>query len=179
MPSQVQMLCFTSPSPWSLSSDHQTNTTLKSKSSTLSPYTVTITYCRDEPRWLDSTQYHTMPSPRDIVTITGKAELHLGAEEYTATLTTEAASGAFQSNLDSTAKLPDTDKGVRTTSRHDSSARAGFNQALRHKLGRATPRGSTAPRHTNVSKHFSLQDRFCAEQDWRRGISSDEQGGNT
>ena len=52
-----------------------------------------------------------MPGPRDVITIQGKAELHLGAEEHTAALTTEATSGTFQTNLESTAKLPDTDKG--------------------------------------------------------------------
>ena len=36
-----------------------------------------------------------IPGPRDVITIMGKAELHLGAEEYTATLTIEAASCAF------------------------------------------------------------------------------------
>ena len=81
----------------------------KSQSSTSSPYTVTITYCRDKPRWLDSTRYHTMPSPRDKVTIRGKAELHPDTGKYTAV---EAASCAFLSNLDSTANPTDTNKGV-------------------------------------------------------------------
>ena len=50
-----------------------------------------------------------IPGPRDIVTITGKAELHPGTGKYTATT---AASCAFLSNLDSTANFPDTNKGV-------------------------------------------------------------------
>ena len=68
-----------------------------------------------------------MPGPRGVITIKGKAELHLGAEEYTAALTAEATSGTFQSNLESTAKLPDTAKGVRTTARQDSPARPEIN----------------------------------------------------
>ena len=36
-----------------------------------------------------------IPGPRDVVTITGKTELHLGAEEYSATLAKEAASHNF------------------------------------------------------------------------------------
>ena len=35
------------------------------------------------------------PDPRDVVTIAGKTELRLGAEEYLATLLTEAASRGF------------------------------------------------------------------------------------
>ena len=98
----------------------------KSKSSALSPYTVTTIYYRDEPRWLDSTWYHIMPNPRDMVTIMGKAELHPEIGKYTAA---EVASCAFLSNLDSTANPPDTNKGVRATLRHDSPARPGSDQA--------------------------------------------------
>ena len=68
-----------------------------------------------------------MPGPRGVITVNGRAELSLGAEEYTAALTTEATSGIFQSNLESTTKLPDTVKGVRTTSRQDSPARPDLN----------------------------------------------------
>ena len=53
-----------------------------------------------------------MPGPRGVITVNGKAERSLRAEEYTAALTVEAQSGIFQSNLESTAKLPDTIKGV-------------------------------------------------------------------
>ena len=63
-----------------------------------------------------------MPGPRGIITVNGKAELPLGTKEYTAALTAQATSGTFQSNLESTAKLLDTVKGVRTTSRQDSPA---------------------------------------------------------
>ena len=59
----------------------------------------------------------TTQDPRDEVTNAAKTVLRLGAEEYSATFIAEAAShGFFQSNLDSTAELPDTDEGVRTTS---------------------------------------------------------------
>ena len=68
-----------------------------------------------------------MPGPCGVITVNGKAELPLGAEEYTAALTTEATSGTFQSNLESTAKLPDTANGVRTTSRQDSPTHPGLN----------------------------------------------------
>ena len=37
-----------------------------------------------------------MPGPCGIIMVNGKAELHLGAEEYTAALTAEATSGTFQ-----------------------------------------------------------------------------------
>ena len=117
---QVKRPSFTGPPPWRLSSDHQTNTMPKSKSSALSPYTVTTIYYRDEPRWLDSTRCHTMPNPRDIVTIMGKAELHPNSGNYTAA---EIASCACLLNFDSTANPLDTNKGVRDTLRHDSPAR--------------------------------------------------------
>ena len=68
-----------------------------------------------------------MPGSRGVITVNGKAELPLGTKEYTAALTVEATSGTFQSNLESTAKLPDTVKGVRTTSRQDSPARPELN----------------------------------------------------
>jgi len=53
-----------------------------------------------------------MPGPRGVIIVKGKDELHLGAEDYTAALTTEVARGTCQSNLESIAKLPDTNKGV-------------------------------------------------------------------
>ena len=68
-----------------------------------------------------------MPGPRDVITVNGKAELSLGTKEYTAALTTEATSGTFQSNVESTTKLPDTPKGVRTTLRQDSPTRPELN----------------------------------------------------
>ena len=62
-----------------------------------------------------------------LVVCTGRAtkridELQNGTKEYIAALTAEATSGTFQLNLESTAKLPDTAKGLRTTSRQDSPA---------------------------------------------------------
>ena len=68
-----------------------------------------------------------MPGPRGVITVNGRAELPLGTEEYTAALTAEATSGIFQSILESMAKLLDTAKGVRTTSRQDSLARPKLN----------------------------------------------------
>ena len=68
-----------------------------------------------------------MLGPRGVITVNGKAERSLRAEEYTAALTVEAKSGIFQSNLESTAKLPDTVKGVRTTTWKDSPARQELN----------------------------------------------------
>ena len=63
-----------------------------------------------------------MPGPRGVITVNGKAELHLCAEECTAALAVEAKKGISQSNLESMAKLPDTVNGVRTTPRQDSPA---------------------------------------------------------
>ena len=63
-----------------------------------------------------------MPNPRGVITVNSKAELNLCAEECTTALTGEATKGISQSNLESTAKLPDTVKGVRTTPRQDSPA---------------------------------------------------------
>ena len=64
-----------------------------------------------------------MPGLRGVITVNGKAELPLCAEEHTAALTAEAMSGILQSNLESTAKLPDTVKRIRTILQQDSSAR--------------------------------------------------------
>ena len=68
-----------------------------------------------------------MPGPHGVITVNGRAELPLTAEESTATLTAEATSGTFQSNLESTTELPDTAKGVQTTMRQDSLARPELN----------------------------------------------------
>ena len=68
-----------------------------------------------------------MPGPRGVITVNGRAELSLGAEDYTTALTAEATSGIFQSNLESMVELPGTVKGVRTTSRQDSPARPMLN----------------------------------------------------
>ena len=68
-----------------------------------------------------------MPDPHGVITVNGKAELSLGTKEYTTALTVEATSGTFQPNLESTARLPDTGKGLRTTSRQDSLAHLELN----------------------------------------------------
>ena len=52
------------------------------------------------------------PGPRGVITVNGKAELSLGTKEYAAALTAEATNGTFQSNLESTARLLDTAKGL-------------------------------------------------------------------
>ena len=68
-----------------------------------------------------------MPGLCGVIIVNGKSELPLCAEEYTVALTVEATSDIFQSNLESTAKLPDTVNGVRTTSRQHSPAHPGLN----------------------------------------------------
>ena len=68
-----------------------------------------------------------MPGPRGVITVNGKSELPFGTTEYTATLTAEATNSTLQPNLESTARLPDTAKGLRTTSRQDSPARPELN----------------------------------------------------
>ena len=68
-----------------------------------------------------------MPGPRGIITVNGKAELSFGTNEYTAALTAEATRSTLQLNLESTARLPDTVKGLRTASRKDSPARPELN----------------------------------------------------
>ena len=68
-----------------------------------------------------------MPGPRGVITVNGKDELYFGINEYTTALTAEATSSTLQPNLESTARLPDTVKGLRTTSRQDSPARPELN----------------------------------------------------
>ena len=68
-----------------------------------------------------------MPGPRGVITVNGKAEPSLGTNRYTTALIAEATSSTLQPNLESTARLPDTAKGLRTTSRQDSPARPELN----------------------------------------------------
>ena len=68
-----------------------------------------------------------MPGPRAVITVNGEAELSLGTTEYAVALIAEAGEGTFQSNIESTAKTPDTFKVGRTTSRQDSPDRPGLN----------------------------------------------------
>jgi len=63
-----------------------------------------------------------MPGPRGVITVKVKAEPSLGTNKYTTALTAETTSITLQPNLESTTKLPDTVKGLRTTSRKDSPA---------------------------------------------------------
>ena len=60
---------------------------------------------------------HKMPGPCSVNMVNGRAELPFTTEESTAALTARATDGTFQSNLESTAKIPDTAKGVQTTKR--------------------------------------------------------------
>ena len=68
-----------------------------------------------------------MPGPRGVITVNGKAEPSLGTNKYTTALAAEATSRTLQPNLESAARLPDTVKGLRTTSRQDSPARPELN----------------------------------------------------
>ena len=68
-----------------------------------------------------------MPGPRGVITVNGKAETSLGTSKYTTALAAEATSSTLQPNLESTSRLPDTVKGLRTTSRSDSPARPELN----------------------------------------------------
>ena len=68
-----------------------------------------------------------MPGPRGVIMVNGKAEPSLGTSKYTTALTAEATSSTLQPNLESTARLPDIVKVLRTTSRKDSPARPELN----------------------------------------------------
>ena len=68
-----------------------------------------------------------MPGLHGVITVNGEAELSLSTTEYTTALIAEAMEGTFQSNLELTAKTPDTFKVVRTTSQQDSPDRLGLN----------------------------------------------------
>ena len=68
-----------------------------------------------------------MPGPRGVITVNGTAEVSFGTNEYTAALTAEATSNTLQPNLESTPGLPDTVKGLRTTSWKDTPARPELN----------------------------------------------------
>ena len=56
------------------------------------------------------------PSPCGVITVKSKADLSSGSNKHTAALTAEAVSNTLQPNLESTARLPDTAKRLRTTS---------------------------------------------------------------
>ena len=64
-----------------------------------------------------------MPGPRGVITVNGNTERSLRTEEHTTALATEVQSGLLRQNFNSTAKLPDTVKRVRTTPQLDSPAR--------------------------------------------------------
>ena len=61
--------------------------------------------------------------PRGVITVNGNTECSLHTEEHTVASAAEVLSGLFKQNLNSAAELPDTVKRVRTTLRHDSTAR--------------------------------------------------------
>ena len=64
-----------------------------------------------------------MPGPCYVITVNGNTECSLRTEEHTAALAAEVQSSLLKQNLNSSAELPDTVKRVRTTLRHDSTAR--------------------------------------------------------
>ena len=64
-----------------------------------------------------------MPGPRGVITVNGKAEPSLGTNKYTTALAAEITSSTLQPNLEPMSRLPDTVKGLRTTSRKDSRTR--------------------------------------------------------
>ena len=68
-----------------------------------------------------------MPGPRGAIMVNGRSKLPLTAEESTTTLTPRTMNDTLQSNLESKAKLPGTNKGIRTTMRQDSPARPEIN----------------------------------------------------
>ena len=65
-----------------------------------------------------------MPGPRDVITVNGMAEPSLGTNKYTTALAAKTTSSTSQPNPESTGRLPNTVKGLRTTSRKDSPTRA-------------------------------------------------------
>ena len=63
-----------------------------------------------------------MPGPRGVITVNGKAEPSFGTNKYTTALAAETTSSTLQPNLELTPRLPDTVKGLRTTSHKDTPA---------------------------------------------------------
>ena len=68
-----------------------------------------------------------MPGPCGVITVHGKAEPSFGSNKYTTTLAAETTSNTLQPNLEPTSRLPDTVKGLRTTSRTDTPTRPELN----------------------------------------------------
>ena len=68
-----------------------------------------------------------MPGPRGIITVNGKDEPSLDTNKYTTAFAAEATSSTLQPNLESTSRLPDTVKGLRTTPWKDCPARPELN----------------------------------------------------
>ena len=68
-----------------------------------------------------------MSGTRGVIAVNGKAEPSLGTNKYTTALAAEATSSTLQPNIESMSRLPDTVKGLRTTSRKDSPARPEVN----------------------------------------------------
>ena len=67
-----------------------------------------------------------MPGPHGVITVNGNTERSLCTEEHTTALAAEVQSGLIKQNFNSTAKLSDTVKRVRTTPQLDSPARQEF-----------------------------------------------------
>ena len=68
-----------------------------------------------------------MPGPRGIITVHGKAEFSFDANKYITALAAGTPGSTWQSKLESTPRLPDTVKGLRTTLRKDTPACPGLN----------------------------------------------------
>ena len=68
-----------------------------------------------------------MPGPRGVITVHGKAEFSFDTNKYITAFAVGTPSSTLQPNLESTPRLPDTVKGLRTTSWKDTLARPGFN----------------------------------------------------
>ena len=68
-----------------------------------------------------------MPSPCGVIMVHGKAESSFGTNKYVTASAAGRTSSTLQPNLESTPRLPDTIKGLRTTSRKDTPARPGLN----------------------------------------------------
>jgi len=117
-----------------------------------------------------------IPGSRDVVTITGKIELHLGAEEYSATLAIEAASrGFFNRTL---IRQPNSRTPIKESELlHGMMARLDQGSTKHSGISWEGPHPAAQPlRGTQMFLAFSLQGRFRIGQNWRSGISLDAQG---
>ena len=68
-----------------------------------------------------------MLGPRGVITVNGKAEPSFGTNKYITALAAGTTSSTLQPNLESTPRLPDTVKGLLTTSSKDTPPRPELN----------------------------------------------------